>query len=117
MNRKPRWSWGGVGVALVGWMALCGSAGCVTDAFCFRDCGEKITPTDGASSPDGPAQNQDGQIKLEAGPILNLGDGAPDAQQNCAIEEACNRKDDNCNGQIDETFDFTDPRQCGTCGN
>jgi hypothetical protein len=31
--------------------------------------------------------------------------------------EVCNGKDDNCDGQVDETFDFNnDPDNCGSCG-
>jgi hypothetical protein len=37
---------------------------------------------------------------------------------NYRIDELCNGKDDNCDGRVDEGFDFQqDPLNCGVCGN
>jgi len=41
-----------------------------------------------------------------------------DAGSGCLRAEICNGRDDNCNGEIDEGFDFgRDPNHCGGCGN
>jgi hypothetical protein len=40
-----------------------------------------------------------------------------DARVNPAAPEACNSRDDDCDGTIDEGFNLaTDPRNCGACG-
>ncbi len=40
----------------------------------------------------------------------------PGGSADRSSEEICNEKDDDCNGYVDETFDFsTDPSNCGGC--
>lgn len=49
------------------------------------------------------------------------GDPHDGCEYNCTMTnggiEACDGRDNNCNGEVDETFDLTsDPHNCGSCG-
>jgi hypothetical protein len=92
-------------------LTLVGASGCTTESFCFSDC-----------NPNGNAGS--GNVGGGAGTVIfpdsgtagggNAAGGAG-TDGGCVPNEICNGRDDNCNGQIDEGFDFTDPLQCGTC--
>ncbi|MCG5051993.1 MAG: SUMF1/EgtB/PvdO family nonheme iron enzyme [Myxococcales bacterium] len=81
-----------------------------------------------AETPDGaptPQPRPDGGLR-EGGPVLppppdgaSLETGAPEAGTICQPSaELCNGADDDCDGLIDEDFDFnTDDSHCGRCGN
>ncbi|MCB9617074.1 MAG: SUMF1/EgtB/PvdO family nonheme iron enzyme, partial [Sandaracinus sp.] len=89
--------------------AMIGSSlGCDVEPFCF-DCVEAV---DAGPADAGPA---------DAGrPDARLADvGVPDAgDAGCLAVEACNERDDDCDGTVDEGIDTaTDPRNCGGCGN
>ena len=53
------------------------------------------------------------------GDTLGLEVGTVDVPPNCQpLTEECNGQDDDCDGLIDEDFEFnTDPSNCGRCGN
>ncbi len=100
---------------------------------CARDCGVQACPEGydcvDIDGPDGPTpQCQSAQPVCSAcfdpdndgyglGPDCrgeDCNEGDPLAFD--GAEERCNDKDDNCDGGIDESFDFSaDPRHCGDC--
>jgi hypothetical protein len=101
--------------------------------FCARDCGVQACP-DGydcvdLDGPDGPTPQCRSQEPV-CSPCFDpdndgYGVGPECRGDDCAegdplafdgAEERCNGQDDNCDGTIDETFDFdNDPRHCGDC--
>lgn len=103
------------GIATVS-LALFGALGCETEAFCITDCdGEGGAGGAGGEGGEGGGSGgldfpgKGGSSGSEAGGAGNGGG------TNCNVAEACNGVDDNCNGQIDENLDFTNPLQCGSC--
>ncbi len=65
---------------------------------------------------DGGAEPTDSGPGVDAGPGTDAG---PETDAGCVpATEECNGEDDDCDGMVDEGFDFdTDPRNCGGCGN
>ena len=100
-------------------VALAITSGCTTEAYCFRDCEGDENPIDqdGGSDTgliDDLDGGDDGSIEL-----LDGSSSRSDAED-ClweGPEEACDGRDNNCNGEVDEGFDFTSARYCGTCDN
>ena len=72
----------------------------------------ELTPWDGPPRLD---SNNDGGLD-DAG----VDDAALDAGEDdgcVAVEEVCDDRDQDCDGRVDETFNFeTDPTNCGGCG-
>ncbi|HVU03942.1 MAG TPA: MopE-related protein [Polyangiaceae bacterium] len=103
-------------LGLVGVASVLG--GCTTESYCFADCTGSVS-----------LGGHGGVIGLEdSGPPIIIGSGGaenggssgssngggPDGGT-CLTTELCNGLDDNCNGQVDENLDYTDPYQCGIC--
>jgi hypothetical protein len=103
-----------------------GSMGCSTEAYCFSQCDDEVANQGGAAgssigTPGGntgvggginPAGGQDGGIMTDSG----QSGSAACTETNGGIE-LCDGIDNNCDGTIDEGFDFNDPKTCGTCTN
>jgi hypothetical protein len=101
-------------LALCGWLASCD-----TRAICL-DCVEldaSSTNRDAEASDNdgggGGTSGRDGSLDSDGGPYSN--DTPPTG---CEVlgDEVCNRLDDDCDGNIDEDFDFANNvRHCGQC--
>jgi hypothetical protein len=96
-----------------------GSAGCTTDAFCFARCEGSTTASSTDASGSGGAGG--GLLATAAG---TGGDCFPDCGTSatgpaCAPTsggvEICDGLDNDCNGAVDEGFDFTSGKTCGNC--
>lgn len=102
------------------------SFGCTTQSYCFGDeCGGDLTQDSGVGGAGGDGaggQKSDGSagfvcIDCTGGQAGGGEDGGPCVPTNGGIE-ICDGIDNDCNGQIDETFDLSkDIRNCGVCGN
>jgi hypothetical protein len=103
-------------VALAAAMACAafGTVGCETESYCFADCdgtGGGGTSGDGAAG-DGMVINPDAGGGTGGGIVIEAGDAC--VPENNGVE-LCNGKDDDCDGEIDEDFDWTSVFTCGTC--
>lgn len=92
----------GAGALLLG----VGLAGCDVEPYCLA-CGDAASdggPLDAASGADiGPVDAP--YTLIDAAACISVGD------------EVCNENDDDCDGTVDEGFDFTsNPEHCGGCG-
>lgn len=108
---------GALAVAVLGAAVVLSTSACSTESFCFKDCEGQTLGTGGQNGRlDG---GNAGVINIggqDSGNVLHIGTGG--GNNGCqAAEIPCNNVDDNCNGQVDENTDFTDPAQCGTCAN
>jgi hypothetical protein len=98
-------------------------SGCREDAFCLTcpSSGGGAANGGGAGSGsdagDGAVGGDGGETSGEGGTAGVGGDGGlPLACEPLSDEEVCNQIDDDCDGTVDEGFDFTNnPRHCGGC--
>ncbi len=93
-------------------------SGCDIDPFCVDNCDGEDSGTDSGddSGRDG-GTDADGDGDSDGDGDAD-GDSDADGDVECipGSEEECNGRDDNCDGEIDEGFDFeTDQRHCGGC--
>src|SRR5262245_45674923 len=98
-------------------------SGCREDAFCLN------CPTDSSgSSGSNESGSDEGDAAVggdgdggagtsgDGGGGSNDDGGAPMACEPLGDDEICNQIDDDCDGTVDEGFDFTNnPRHCGGC--
>jgi hypothetical protein len=97
-------------------------SGCSTEAFCWADCeGESASAT---GSGTGGAGGEDifsdgGTPSGGAGGGGGNGSGGADAGCVYTGAEVCDGKDNDCNGLVDDSPDFSldSPQRCGTCDN
>ena len=114
----------GVFLLLGASVAAVAAAGCTTESYCFEDCeGSTADSGTGGSSGSGGTGGTGGSagyINTDgggSGGTAGTGGSGPCVETNGGIE-ACDDIDNDCNGQIDETFDLSaDPRNCGVCKN
>jgi hypothetical protein len=100
------------------------TSGCNDNAYCFRDCTEKLGAADGGDGGlvDGPTGSEGSlfDTPLDFNPLNESGGGDGPAEgcvkTNGGIE-ICDNLDNDCNGTVDDSFDMQDPRHCGTCEN
>jgi hypothetical protein len=97
------------------------AAGCKEDAFCLN------CPTSGSGAAangggSGSGSDEgDAAVAGDGGEVVGDGggsdtDGGPPRACEALGEEVCNQIDDDCDGIVDEDFDFTsNPRHCGGC--
>ena len=102
-----------------------GATGCQTEAFCWDKCdGDNANGgSGGSSSGTGGTGNQGGGQGGDGGCLIGCtsssgtgGQGGSCVETNGGIE-ACDGKDNNCDGTTDEGFNFNSPKTCGTCTN
>ena len=95
--------------------SLWGATGCATESFCFDECGSGGSAASGGT---GGGTSGTGGIKVDGGGSGGSGGFVfPDAGDACVKtgDEICNGIDDDCNGKVDDGFDWTKPEHCGTC--
>ncbi|MFO0681502.1 MAG: SUMF1/EgtB/PvdO family nonheme iron enzyme [Sandaracinus sp.] len=92
-------------------LALALTAGCDVQPYCLN-CRDGVI--DGAAI-DGGAR--DGATDTGTGGDGSAADAGPCVPTDGGVEE-CNERDDDCDGNVDETFDLSsDPTHCGSCTN
>ncbi|MBX3130590.1 MAG: hypothetical protein KF718_27980 [Polyangiaceae bacterium] len=99
-------------------LALAVAPACTTSSFCFEDC-----DGDGGKGTGGTGDGGlwDGQVidgaSGDTGVIgIDTGTGDACVATNNGVE-ICDGIDNDCNGVIDDGFDFTKTQSCGTCDN
>ena len=93
---------------------LAAGTGCEDDPYCFADCDQPAA----VSSSSGMGGNGDGGdlFSTSSAGGGGGGDGGSCMLTNGGVE-LCDGVDQDCNGEIDETFDFNDIKTCGNCLN
>ncbi len=99
--------------ALVGLVGLGASlTACEDDAFCFSDCGEG----GGATGSGGASSTSSG-----LGGDIFVTSSSAGGNTGCELTnggvEICDDVDNDCDGEVDEDFDFNGIQHCGTCAN
>jgi hypothetical protein len=95
---------------LLSFALLAGATACNIDPFSLNHSGQT---TDGGGDMDGNMTGGDGG-HADARVIA---DAMPGLDACVPVAETCNHLDDNCNGSVDEGFNFQqDPNNCGDCG-
>jgi hypothetical protein len=98
-------------------LVFASAAGCNTDAYCFADCGGKS----GTSTGTGTNTNTDvGGFGGAGGECLfctGTGTGTGGCEPSNGGIEKCDGVDNDCNGKVDDGFDFGSIKTCGTCTN
>lgn len=98
-------------------------SGCREDAFCLNcpssggGAANGGGGSGGSDSGDAAVSGEGGDTSGEGGAAGDNGEGGlPLACEPLGDEEVCNKIDDDCDGTVDEDFDFTsNPRHCGGC--
>lgn len=107
-------------------LAMFGTTGCQTDAFCWDKC-PGDAQTGGSGSASGGAGGAGGGTSSGLGGDGGCGifgcmssssssTGGPCVQTNGGIEK-CDNLDNDCNGKVDDGIDFNKVTNCGTCDN
>ena len=113
--------WIGLAGALASAAIGLSAAGCTTDAYCFSDCG-----AGGGTTTSGSATNSGGGGGF---PTTTATGSGGDCFPNCGTStgtgcaptnggiEICDAVDNDCDGMVDDGFDFADIKTCGVCTN
>jgi hypothetical protein len=95
------------------------SAGCNTDAFCFAHCAGETTATSSSASGTGGAGGNMVTSATGTGgdcfPDCSTSSTGAGCMQTNGGVELCDGLDNDCNGTVDDTFDFKNGKTCGNC--
>ncbi|MEM6787640.1 MAG: MopE-related protein [Myxococcota bacterium] len=90
------------------------TAGCEDDAFCFSDCGEGGSAAQGGGDAASTSSGLGGGFFATSS---STGGGGSECELTNGGIELCDDIDNDCDGEVDEDFDFNGIQHCGTCAN